>query len=103
MMNIPNTPLATIRTETSNRQAAANTAEFIQDLMTAEILPSESEYLAVDLENNHRPREDVMRKAMARVKETLEEKVKTNLIYSRSTNVTVRDFNKTTNKLYTSP
>ena len=49
-MKIPNTALAAIRTDATNRQAAALTSGFVQDLIEAEFLPPGSEYLALDAE-----------------------------------------------------
>ena len=65
-LKILNTALATIRTEATNRQAAAITSGFVQDLIAAQVLPVGSEYLAVDPKKIHRAREEVMRKVQSR-------------------------------------
>ena len=47
-LKISHTALATIRTEATNRQASAIVTGFLQDLIDGGILPSGSEYLAMD-------------------------------------------------------
>lgn len=100
-MNILSTALAIIRTETSNRQAAAITSGYIQYLIAAAVLPAGSEYFAVDSKEINRTRRKVMRKTMENMKkEILEEEVKAILVDSRNTNI-VRYLNKNAKNFYT--
>ena len=59
-LRIPNTALATIRTEATNRQAAAITSGFVEDLITAQLLPAGREYLALDQKKIHCAMVEVM-------------------------------------------
>ena len=59
-MRIPNTVLATIRTDGTNRQAAAITSGYIKDLIAAEVLRAGGEYLALDQFKIHWARDELM-------------------------------------------
>ena len=87
----------------SDRQAAAITSAFVQDLIAAEVLSVGSEYLAVDPKKIHRAREEVMRKVQSREKrEILEGDVMSILIDSRITKTKVWELYPETKKFYTS-
>ena len=101
MIKIPHTALAAIRTEASNRQAAAIASGYIKDLIDAEILPPESEYLAVDPKKIHRAREEVMEKVQDDEENyTLQDNIKTVMMDSRITKTKVCDYNPVTGKHY---
>jgi hypothetical protein len=89
------------RTEASNRQAAAITSGFLQDLIDAKVLPAGMEYL--DPNKIHRSREEVMTKVKAKKESEMQEgDIRAILIDSRITQTKVREFNPVTRKFYTS-
>ena len=61
MLPLPQTALAAVRTEASNRQAAALASGFLHNLIAGGVLPEGSECLAVDQKKIHRAREEVMK------------------------------------------
>ena len=102
-LKIPNTALATIRTDATNRQAAAITSGFLEDLIAAQLLPAESQYLALDQKKIHRAREEVMGQVQEEQGiEQEQNEVKTIMIDSRITKTKVRVYNEETKKFYTS-
>ena len=100
-LSIRKTALATIRTQASNRQAAAITTGFLHDLIDGGVLPPDSQYLAVDAKKIHRAREVVMEKVQAKEEMKIEqEDIESIMVDSRITKTKVMEYNPTTAKFY---
>ena len=95
--------IPTIRTDASNRQAAAISTGFLYDLIDVGILPEGSNYPAVDAKKIHRARESVIANIQAREEKRLEEEdIEAIMVDSRLTKTKVRSFNEKTGKYYNS-
>ena len=89
-LKISHTALATIRTEATNRQASAIVTGFLQDLIDGGILPSGSEYLAVDPKKIHHALEETMKDIHFKEEKSLqEENLNCILIDSRLTDTKI--------------
>ena len=72
-LKLPQTALAAIRTDASNRQAAAICSGLVQDLISGGVLPAGSEHLMVDQKKIHRAKEAMMRKVQDRDEKRMQE------------------------------
>ena len=101
MLKMPNTALAAIRTEATNRQAACIATGFMHDLIEGGVLPEGSEHLAVDQKKIHRAREAIMTAVREKEeREIHEDNIKTILADSRQTKTLVNKYNEETGKFY---
>ena len=60
-MEIPQTALAAIRYNVTNRQTSAITSGFLKDLMSAGVVPPGNEHLVLDPKKIHRAGENIMK------------------------------------------